>query len=180
MACLIFLFIIYLLAKNLSSEFDRGGKSEPALASLKPVRALFAGMMDVVFVMDADGRYVEIAPTNPANLYRPPDEMLGKTMHEILPKEPADTILSMIHSSIQTGQVVIGEYALPIDGKEIYFSASASRTFGNHRNRGGARHNQAKAGGAGTAGERRKVPDLFNNAEMGCSGRGWMVQRSWT
>jgi diguanylate cyclase (GGDEF)-like protein/PAS domain S-box-containing protein len=127
-ACSIFLFIIYQLAQNLSSEFDRGRKAEQALLqSESELRALFAGMMDVVIVMDADGRYIEIAPTDPANLFRPPDEMLGKIMHEILPKEPADIILSMVRSSIQTGQVVNGEYTLQIDGKEITFSASASR-----------------------------------------------------
>jgi diguanylate cyclase (GGDEF)-like protein/PAS domain S-box-containing protein len=127
-ACLVILFIIYLLANNLSSEFDRGRKAEQALfQSEAKLRALFAGMMDVVFVLDIDGRYREIAPTNPANLYRPPDEMLGKTMHDILPKEQADYILSMIRGSIQTGQVVSYEYTLQIDGKEIYFSATASR-----------------------------------------------------
>jgi diguanylate cyclase (GGDEF)-like protein/PAS domain S-box-containing protein len=127
-ACLIILFIIYLLAKNLSSEFDRGRKAEQALLqSEAKLRALFAGMVDVVFVLDIDGRYIEIAPTNPTNLYRPPDEMLGKTMHDILPKEQADYILSMIRGSIQNGQVVSYEYTLQIDGKEIYFTATASR-----------------------------------------------------
>jgi diguanylate cyclase (GGDEF)-like protein/PAS domain S-box-containing protein len=127
-ACWIVILLISLIANALGSEIERGRKAEQALLqSEAELRALFAGMVDVVIVLDIDGRYIEIAPTNPANLYRPPDEMLGKTMHEILPKEPADTILSMIRSSIQTGQVVIGEYALPIDGKDIYFSASASR-----------------------------------------------------
>ena len=120
--------IIFLIAKNLSAEFERGKLAEQALLkSETELRALFAGMTDVVIVYDTDGRYIEIAPTNPGNLFRPPDEMLGKSLHEILPKEPADAILSMIRLSIQNDQVVNGEYALQINGKETIFAASTSR-----------------------------------------------------
>jgi diguanylate cyclase (GGDEF)-like protein/PAS domain S-box-containing protein len=167
-ALLIVILLVSLIAKALGAEIERGRKAELALLkSETELRALFAGMVDVVIVLDIDGRYIEIAPTNPANLYRPPDEMLGKTMHEILPKKPADTILSMIRSSIQTGQVVIGEYALPIDGKEITFSASASRLsettaivvahdITNRKRVEQALHENEE-----------KFHDLFNNAEVG-------------
>ena len=90
------------------------------------LRALFAGMTDVVIVYDIDGRYVKIAPTNPTNLYRPATDMLGKTVYEVLSKEQADYFVAKIRESIQTGKVVIGEYALQIDGKEIWRSASFS------------------------------------------------------
>ncbi|MGD0878092.1 MAG: diguanylate cyclase [Anaerolineales bacterium] len=167
-ALLIVILLISLIANTLGSEIERGRKAEQALVkSETELRALFAGMMDVVIVMDVDGRYIEIAPTNPANLYRLPDEMLGKTLHEILPKEPADTILSMIQSSIQTGQVVFCEYALPIDGKEITFSASASRLSENtaivvaHDITIRKRVEQALHE------NEEKFHDLFNNAEVG-------------
>jgi diguanylate cyclase (GGDEF)-like protein/PAS domain S-box-containing protein len=84
-------------------------------------------MTDVVIVYDTNGRYIEIAPTNPANLYRPADEMLGKTIYDILPKEQADTLLMMIRTSIQNDRVVRGEYSLQIAGREVDFSVSASR-----------------------------------------------------
>jgi diguanylate cyclase (GGDEF)-like protein/PAS domain S-box-containing protein len=95
-------------------------------ASETELRALFAGMTDVVIVYDANGRYNEIAPTNPANLYRPPENMLGMLVHDILPKEQADYIVARIREAIQSGQVVTGEYVLQIDGREIWFSSSAS------------------------------------------------------
>jgi diguanylate cyclase (GGDEF)-like protein/PAS domain S-box-containing protein len=128
LACLIVMFIITFIANNLSSEIDRRRKAEEALLrSEVELRALFAGITDVVIVYDTEGRYIEIAPTNPANLYRPADEMLGKTIRDILPIEQADYLLTMIRASIQNDQVVRGEYALQIDGEEIYFSTSASR-----------------------------------------------------
>ena len=90
------------------------------------MRTLFAAMKDVVIKDDAEGRYLEIAPTNPENLFRPTDEMLGKTVYEVLPKEQADYVLSRIAESLQTGQIISGEYSLPIDTSEIWFSVNIS------------------------------------------------------
>jgi diguanylate cyclase (GGDEF)-like protein/PAS domain S-box-containing protein len=127
-ACMIVLLIISFIANNLSADIERGRMAEEALArSEAKLHALFAGMTDVVIVYDIDGRYIEVAPTNPANLYRPADEMLRTNLHAILPKEPADIVLGMVRLSIQNGQVVNGEYVLEIDGKKITFSASVSR-----------------------------------------------------
>src|SRR6266853_1979263 len=47
------------------------------------LEALFAAINDVILVLDAEGRYVKIAPTNPALLYRPAAELLGKTLREV-------------------------------------------------------------------------------------------------
>ena len=110
---------------------ERKQAEEQLAASEAELRALFAGMTDVVIVYDADGRYIKIAPTNPINLYRPPDDMLGKTVHDILPKEQADYTVAKIGEALQTGQVVTGEYALQIGGKERWFAGSASRLSEN-------------------------------------------------
>jgi len=99
---------------------------EKLAASEAELRALFAGMTDVVIVYDVDGRFVKIAPTDPANLLRPAQEMLGKTLHEILPKEQADYIVAKVRESIQSDRVVTGEYTLQIGGKKRWRSASFS------------------------------------------------------
>lgn len=131
-ASVIVVIIVSLLVKNLSADFDRGRQAEAALEkSEAELRALFASMKDVVIVFDVDGRYIEIAPTDPSNLYRPPGEMLGKTLHDILPKVQADYNITMIRESIQTGTVVTGEYALQVRGKETWFAASTSRLSEN-------------------------------------------------
>jgi PAS domain S-box-containing protein len=134
---------LYWESATISPIFNEGGKAthylavkeditarkevmEALSASEAEMRAIFAAMKDVVIVFDMDGRYVKVAPTNPASLYRPADEMLGKTVHEILPKEQADYLVAKIRESIQTGQVVTGEYSLQIGGKEIWRAASFS------------------------------------------------------
>jgi len=113
--------------KGTAQDITERKRAEEQLASSEAeLRTLFANMMDVVIVYDADGRYVEIAPTNPSKLYLPPDDILGKTVHEILPKESADIIVSKIHEALQSNQPVNCEYALLIGGKEAWFFASAS------------------------------------------------------
>ena len=114
------------IAGQVALVVERRRVEEALTVSEAELRALFAGMTDVVIVYDVDGRYVKIAPTHPANLYRPAEEMLGKTLHEILPKEQADHIVGKVRESIQSGHVVTGEYTLQIDGKEIWRSASFS------------------------------------------------------
>ncbi len=100
-------------------------------ASEIELRSLFASMTDAVMVLDDDGRYLKIAPTNPTNLYHSPDRMLGKTVHEIFPQEQAEYIVAKIREAIQTGQVVPGKYALQIGGKETWFASNATRISEN-------------------------------------------------
>ena len=128
MSSLIVVLIIFLIIDNISKDIERGRLAELSLQESKSkLHALFSSMQDVVIIYDMDGRYIEIAPTNPVNFYRPTDEMLGRTLHEILPKEQADYNLSMIRETIQTGKTVIGEYALQMGIEERWFSTSVSR-----------------------------------------------------
>jgi PAS domain S-box-containing protein len=90
------------------------------------LRALFAAMSDVILVVDAEGRYLEIAPTKPELLYRPAEEVLGKTVHEIFPAEQADYFLSHIQEALTTRRTTQAEYTFVVGGEEHCFSAAIS------------------------------------------------------
>jgi response regulator RpfG family c-di-GMP phosphodiesterase len=113
------------------TRYKRKQAEEKLATSEAELRTLFSSMTDAVIVLDADGRYVKIAPTNPINLYRPPDEMLGKTVHEILPKQQADYIVAKTRAAIQTDKVVPAEYALQFGVKEVWFSCNVTRLSEN-------------------------------------------------
>jgi PAS domain S-box-containing protein len=85
------------------------------------LRALFKGMTDVVIMVDNDGRFLKIAPTSTNLLYKPADELRGKTLHETFPKEQADIFLSHIQQSLGTQQLISFEYSLNIGGAELWF-----------------------------------------------------------
>ena len=102
-------------------------QAEVALqASEAELRALFAAMTGVVLVRNADGQCVKIAPTNPINLCKPPEEMIGKTLHDVLPSLQADIILNCIQTALSTQKTLNCEYSLTLEEREVYFTASIS------------------------------------------------------
>ncbi|HTL88455.1 MAG TPA: GAF domain-containing protein, partial [Leptolyngbya sp.] len=102
-------------------------QTEAALQSSEAeLRALFAAMTDVVLVRDAQGVCLKIAPTNPSNLIQPVEEMIGKTLHQVLPPLQADIVLSAIQTSLETQQTVNCEYSLTIEERESHFTTSIS------------------------------------------------------
>jgi diguanylate cyclase (GGDEF)-like protein/PAS domain S-box-containing protein len=90
------------------------------------LQALFTAMSDLVLVFDRDGRYLKIPPTNTSLLYRPVEELLGKTLHDVFPKEKADAWLIKIHEALEKQQTVTLEYSLTLDGKTRWFSSLIS------------------------------------------------------
>lgn len=105
---------------------ERKRAEEHLRESEAKMRALFAAMTDVILVLDADGKYLEIAPTNPNLLYRPVPEMLGRRLHEVFPPAEADFFLSEVRQALRTGQPVPVEYRLTIAGREVWFAATVS------------------------------------------------------
>ena len=105
---------------------ERRAAEQQLAESEAQLRALFANMSDLVLVLDAEGRYLDIAPTQPNLLYQSAETMLGKTIHEVLPAPQADYILSIIQQALATGGDVQAEYTLEIEGEPIWFSGTAS------------------------------------------------------
>ncbi len=102
-------------------------QAEAALSSSEAeLRALFAAMNELIFVYDAQGRYLKIAPTNPALLSKPVHEMIGKTLHEVFDPGQADIFLSYIRQALDTKQTVNVEYNLTIGEREVWFDGSIS------------------------------------------------------
>src|SRR5438445_349255 len=90
------------------------------------LEALFAAIDDVILVLDAEGRYVKIAPTNPSLLYRPAAELLGKTLREVFDAAQAEQFMEYIRTALATRTTVHFEYSLPIAGREVWFSGAIS------------------------------------------------------
>ena len=104
-----------------ASLFQETQKSESEL------RALFASMNDVIIVYDKAGRYVRIAPTNPSLLVRPPEEMVGKYINEILPLDLQDLFMKTIHEALSSNRTIRIEYPLTISGNSLWFDANVSK-----------------------------------------------------
>ncbi len=85
--------------------------------------AILDTLPDLMFVQSRDGTYLDYHAVDATALYVPPDQFLGAKMHDIFPKEFADTILGLFEQAIETGKMQIHEYQLPIAGQPRHFEA---------------------------------------------------------
>ncbi|MBN1922893.1 MAG: GAF domain-containing protein, partial [Anaerolineae bacterium] len=84
-------------------------------------QAILSVMTDLVIVLDVDGRYLEVR--GPAELLeRPVEELLGKTVQEVLPPDLAEQSLKAIHTSLKQYQLVTIEYSLDVP-PQMWFEA---------------------------------------------------------
>ena len=90
------------------------------------LQALFASMQDLVIVYNKEGRYLQIVTTDSQLLIKPPDDLVGKTMHEVLPKEEADRFVGHIKTVLESQRTMPIEYSLEIDHHKVWFDASVS------------------------------------------------------
>src|SRR5256884_1562364 len=95
------------------------------------LEALFAAINDVILVLDAEGRYVKIAPTNPSLLYRPAGELLGKTLREVFDPAQAEQFMEYIRTALEARTPVHSESSLSIAAHEVWFSGAISPMSGD-------------------------------------------------
>ncbi|MBD2580020.1 transporter substrate-binding protein [Oscillatoria sp. FACHB-1406] len=79
------------------------------------LRALFTALEESIFITDARGVFLNIAPTNPQNPYKPTAELLGKCLHDLFEASLADAFLQHLQKTLETGETLAFEYCLPSD-----------------------------------------------------------------
>jgi PAS domain S-box-containing protein len=114
------------VSTQVATTIERKRAEQALVASESELRALFASMQDVVLVIDRQGEYRKIAPTNPALLVKPPEELLGKNLRDVFPAEQAGTFLTAMRQVLETRQSIHIEYELLIGERPIWFAASIS------------------------------------------------------
>jgi PAS domain-containing protein len=78
---------------------------------------------NVVFVFNREGRYIDVSTKCPHLLYRPVEDILNRTVHEIFPDELADLAVETINSSLDEGRCIEARYRLDIDDESYWFQA---------------------------------------------------------
>ena len=97
--------------------------ASPPLESAAVLHALASAISDVVVVLDRDGRYLDVVSRRAELLVRPPDELLGRRIHDVFPAATADLFVRWIGQVLDTGCTVEDEYEIEIGGKNTWFAA---------------------------------------------------------
>jgi PAS domain S-box-containing protein len=95
-------------------------------ASENRIRAIVNALPDLVFVLDAEGRYLEIVTADERRLYRAESELVGRRVHEVLPEPVAASFVAAIGRTIQGGSVQVVEYQLDTPAGLHWFEARMS------------------------------------------------------
>ncbi len=88
--------------------------------------ALFNAITEVFFVIDCNGTYQKVSPTNDDLLALSRDELIGRRVHDVLPGPIAALALSAISKALSTGRKVDVEYPLELHGKTVWFGGTVN------------------------------------------------------
>ena len=114
------------ITEVLQEEIARQAAEVAQQESEAELRAVLNAVSDLVMVFDRQGRYLSIATANQHLLVSSIEEMLGKTIHEFLPLELAETFMTQIQNILRTQQSATVEYCLPIRGQERWMVAKGT------------------------------------------------------
>jgi PAS domain S-box-containing protein len=106
----------------------RRQQTEIALSSSEARnRAILRALPDLMFVLSHDGVYLDYHSRDGSELLLPPEQFLGRNLHEILPQPLAAEFQAAIGRTAATGEVVRIEYTLPIQGEPRAYEARMVR-----------------------------------------------------
>lgn len=77
--------------------------------------AMIQALPDIAFILDEDGRYLDVFGGSTPNQYSSADGLVGRTLRETLPEPLADTALECVRRVIRTHRLEIMEYPLAVE-----------------------------------------------------------------
>lgn len=97
------------------------------IAAQNGLAATLDAIPDLLFEIDPDGRYLACHSSRPELLAVPVEVLLGKTVHEILPTEAADVIMSALREAHEAGYSHGRQIELPLAQGRMWFELSIAR-----------------------------------------------------
>ncbi len=90
------------------------------------LQALVNSIDEIIFEFSADGVYLDISTRNPALLMRPKEEMIGKSIADVLGNEYGKNFQELIDKALETKQTQSIEYSLDLENGKHWFLARVS------------------------------------------------------
>lgn len=106
--------ILVFVSTQIAQAIERKRSEEARRESELRLRTLVAALPDLILVLDAEGRYLEIHATRAENLILPREALLGRTIPEFLPAPVASVWLEAIGTCLRDGAPRTLEYSLDV------------------------------------------------------------------
>lgn len=125
---LVLLTLGIFLTRRISAHF---GKPVKELAA--DLAATLHTVPDLLFELDHDGRFLRVPAEKEDKLYLPRDQVLGRTIDEILPPQAVAVTHQALTEAKATGESFGHQILLPIGGSGRWFELSIARKEGTSR-----------------------------------------------
>ncbi|TDP82052.1 PAS domain S-box-containing protein [Aquabacterium commune] len=122
-----------LRASDLSVPVPRGGflEIDQLAGGLEALRqelsATWHAIPDLLFELDARGRYLRVLAVRPELVVQAPQSLLGRTVHEVMPADAAQAIQQALDDAAVSGAVWGREFALQVPAGQRWFEVSVAR-----------------------------------------------------
>ena len=90
-------------------------------------RAVLRALPDWIFVLSAEGVFLDFHAKDPERLAARPESFLGKRMHDVLPPDIADGLLRCFERAMRSEDTATLEYSLPSQGEVRFYEARIVR-----------------------------------------------------
>jgi PAS domain S-box-containing protein len=95
------------------------------------LRSMLQAIPDLMFINDASGTFLDYHSPENSPLYRQPPAFLGKRVGEVFDRGHAETFSAVVRKAIETGELQIYEYSLPIGDKLHHYDARSAKIDGD-------------------------------------------------
>jgi PAS domain S-box-containing protein len=118
------------LAYGIQSLRNRAARqrAEKALVeSTARLKAVLHSLSEVVFILDDEGRYLDVLTSESELLRAAADQLLGRRVDEVMPADVAAIVHQAIAAAVQSGRTQIVEYSLDVLAGWRWFEGRATR-----------------------------------------------------
>mgnify|MGYP001805948480 CR=1 FL=1 len=121
-----------LLVCQLFLQMERHIAVEQALEQERnSLDSLVQAIPDLLFEMGLDGRYYACYARSPDQLAAPPEQLVGKTVGDILPPQAAEECLKALQEADASGHSHGRQIRLPLAAGDVWFELSVTRKSGD-------------------------------------------------
>jgi len=85
--------------------------------------AMMDAMPDLIFRLDRQGVFLDAHASDPAALLVPRDQIVGRSVPDLLPAEVADLVMSALATALEDRTAVAIDYPMDVEGEERHFEA---------------------------------------------------------
>jgi len=102
----------------------------------KYLKAIISAIPDLVFLVNTDGKYLDVLATGKEDLlYKPKEEIIGKYITDFFDHKTSEKLHSLVKKTIKTQTLQSLEYELSLTSKKEFFEARVMPTYFKESNK---------------------------------------------